>query len=43
MYTTSHVSEEAILDIPANVLYFNWRQIWYQMVVILNSSSLHSW
>ena len=21
----------------------NWRQIWYQMVVILNSSSLHSW
>lgn len=22
MYTTSHVSEEAILDIPANVLYF---------------------
>lgn len=22
MYTTSHVSEEAILDIPADVLYF---------------------
>ena len=21
----------------------NWRQIWHQMVVILNSSSLHSW